>query len=373
MGAGIYLHIPFCLRKCHYCSFNSIPYDGKTAERYAGAIRAEIASGSKAFEAATLYIGGGTPTVLPQDTLISIIRAAHDKFKIKQGIEATIEANPGTVWGLDIPALADAGINRVSLGAQSFNPAELKVMGRAHGVQEVEASFARLREGGIDNVSLDLIYSLPGQDMFSWRASLERAVGLKPSHISLYDLSIDEGTTFYSEFKAGRIMLPPEEVQVDMYLHAVEFLESEGYRRYEISNFALPGKECLHNLNYWSAGEFIGFGAGAHSYADGAHWADISNINEYIDAVYGGGQPSGAREELSSAEREREYLMLGLRKADGFPLDDYAARFGRDFMAVHGRTFELLAGAGYIEFSGGNARLTLTGVLASNRVIAEFF
>ncbi|HEY3346418.1 MAG TPA: radical SAM family heme chaperone HemW [Nitrospirota bacterium] len=373
MRAGVYLHIPFCLRKCHYCSFNSIPYDEKTAERYAGAIRAEIASSRIAFEAATLYIGGGTPTVLPQDTLLSIVRAARDKFKIKQGIEATIEANPGTVGGLDIPAIVEAGINRVSLGVQSFNPAEQKLMGRAHGVQEVESSFARLREGGIDNISLDLIYSLPGQDIASWRASLGRAADLKPSHISLYDLSIDEGTVFYSEFKAGRIMPPPEEVQVDMYLQAVEFLESEGYIRYEISNFALPGRECQHNLDYWSAGDFIGFGAGAHSYAGGAHWADISNINDYIDAVYGGGQPSDTREELSSAEREREYLMLGLRKAGGFRVDEYAARFGRDFMAAHGRTFERLARTGYMEFSGGNARLTLAGILASNRVMAEFF
>ncbi len=387
MKAGIYVHIPFCLKKCHYCSFNSIPYNRKTAEGYVTALKQEIVScvhphprpsplkgeGIKELEPISLYVGGGTPTVLPWEGLSSLLDLLFEKFKIQEGTEATLEANPGTLGGIDLGGLLRLGINRVSLGAQSFDPAELKMLGRLHGPEEVAGSVRRLKEAGCRNIGIDLIYSLPGQDIASWKRSLERALELDTQHISLYGLSIEEGTALYAEFKAGRLVSPPEPVQVDMYLLAVEMLEKAGFKRYEISNFARPGFECLHNLNYWSCGEYIGLGAGAHSYIGGVRSENAASIREYIEALTKGGSPAAASEELSGGEKEREYIMLGLRKAEGIDLAEFKELFGRDLGVSAREKIMALKAAGYLEPEEARLRLTIKGVLASNSVTSLFF
>ncbi|HLB24834.1 MAG TPA: radical SAM family heme chaperone HemW [Nitrospirota bacterium] len=373
MDAGIYVHVPFCVRKCHYCSFNSVPYSKNIAEEYLHALLAEIERFEQDVRPVSLYIGGGTPTVLPQDVLLRLIRAVYAKFSIKEGTEATLEANPGTLDNMDLAELGDAGINRVSLGVQSFDPAELSMLGRLHGRGEVDKSVDRCRSAGIGNVSLDLIYSLPGQDPGKWSESLRHAVSLSPEHISLYDLSVEAGTKLHAEVKAGRLALPPETKSAEMYLHAVEFLEERGFRRYEISNFARPGYECRHNLGYWSSGEYAGFGAGAHSHIGGRRIMNVEDVRGYVGAVKSGGPAAASAEVIGGAEREREFVMLALRKADGFSLEEYETRFGTSFLGRRGGAAERLAGAGYITLEGGRVRLTLSGVLASNAVICEFF
>ncbi len=239
MKAGIYVHIPFCISRCHYCSFNSIPFDSSKARNYLKALYREIETCEHDIEPSSLYVGGGTPTVLPEDDILSLLRIIKKKFHLPPETEATLEANPGTIDKINLAKIRDAGINRVSLGVQSFNPKELRMMGRAHSREDVYSSISKLKDAGFDNLSIDLIISLPGQGLDDLTVSLDEATQLGVQHISAYDLSIDEGTLFYSETKAGKLIPPPEMLQVEMYLKAVESLEKSGFRRYEISNFAL--------------------------------------------------------------------------------------------------------------------------------------
>jgi oxygen-independent coproporphyrinogen III oxidase len=373
MGAGLYFHVPFCVRKCRYCSFNSIPFDKKTAEKYIDALLKEMEMRARGIRASSVYIGGGTPTVLPMESLRLLLQGIKKVFGPSPGTETTIEANPGALEAIDFPELISLGVNRVSLGAQSFDPYELAMLGRIHGPGEIERSVAGLRNAGINNIGLDLIYSLPGQDIHKWRESIAKAVSLSPEHLSLYDLSVEEGTEFHALQKAGSLTLPPEPAQVEMYLSAVEYLEESGYKRYEISNFSRPGFECAHNLNYWSAGDFIGFGAGAHSRYESNAAQNVRDVSEYIDKLERGDEPAEASVRLTEGELEREFIMLGLRKAEGFSFEDYQARFGLDFMVEYGPKTMKMADAGYMVIGGGKAALTLRGVLASNAVIAEFF
>lgn len=373
MKAGLYVHIPFCISRCRYCSFNSIPFDIAAAGNYLKALYREIESCEHDIKPSSLYIGGGTPTVLPEADILSLLRLIQNKFHLPPVTEATLEANPGTLDKIGLARIRDAGINRVSLGVQSFNPSELRMMGRAHSREDVYSSMTKLKNAGFDNISVDLIISLPGQSMDDLTASLDEAARLGVQHISAYDLSIDEGTLFYSEAKAGRLALPPDTLQAEMYLKAVELLEKSGFKRYEISNFALPGYECRHNLNYWDCGYYLGFGAGAWSYLPGVRQANEGDIEVYSTAAGQGKCAISSRETITAAEAEKEYVMLGLRKAEGFSVSDFRERFGHDFMeSFREKTGRLTAG-GFIEFSGGNLKLTLKGVLASNPVTAEFF
>jgi oxygen-independent coproporphyrinogen III oxidase len=373
MKAGLYFHVPLCVRKCRYCSFNSIPFNKETANRYVSALLKEMEMRRGDIKPISVYVGGGTPTVLPMESLRLLIGGVGKYFKPEVNTEFTVEANPGTLGHIDFSTLRALGVNRVSLGAQSFDPEELRALGRIHGPGEIKRAVDGLRASGIDNLSLDLIYSLPGQDLKGWQSSLDEAIGLSPEHISLYDLSIEEGTEFHSMQKAGLLTLPPETVQVDMYLAAVSRLSEAGYARYEISNFARPGRECAHNLNYWSAGDFIGFGAGAHSRAEGLAVWNILDAARYIERLKKGEDPAESSEALTPEEREREFLMLGLRKSGGFSLEEYEAGFGRAFLDKYGATAMKMADAGYMVISGDRACLTMRGVLASNRVITEFF
>lgn len=375
--AGVYIHIPFCPGKCRYCSFNSVPYEKSTATRYVAALVREIEACPYPVTPSSIYIGGGTPTVLPHNGLVSVIEAVRERFMsggaVADAPEFTVEANPGTVSGLDIRTLTALGVNRVSLGAQSFNPSELAMLGRLHGPEEVARAVEALRAAGIANISLDLMYSLPGQDMRSWRDSLGQAVGLGPEHISLYDLTIEEGTPLYSEVRAGRLAMPPEPVQVEMYLLALEMLDKAGYGRYEISNFARPGFECRHNLNYWDAGEYLGFGAGAHSYTGGRRTRNVDDIKDYTVTAMSGGTLTEESEELSPGDMEREFIMLGLRKAEGVDILEFARRFGHGFGEGRGAALARLKESGLVETGGGRLRLTVRGVLRSNAVTRELF
>jgi oxygen-independent coproporphyrinogen-3 oxidase len=373
MLAGIYVHIPFCLGKCRYCSFNSIPFDKETASGYVDALLSEISACRTEITPTSLYIGGGTPSVLPSESLFAILDQLSGKFPDITGLECTMEANPGAVSGLDMAGLRRRGINRVSLGAQSFSPSELAMLGRLHGPEDVGLAVDMLRRAGIENVGLDLMYSLPGQDLAGWSENIERAVSLGVRHVSIYDLSLEEGTPLYAEIKAGRIAMPPEPLQVGMYLRAIQMLERAGLMRYEISNFAHPGFESAHNVNYWDAGYYLGFGAGAHSHVPGIRYRNISGVGDYTTACAEGRSPVEWEETLTQRQVIAEFMMLGLRKADGVSLDLFNERFGRGLMELFGGRVEELVKSGHAELGNGRLRLTIKGVLASSSVMAVFF
>jgi oxygen-independent coproporphyrinogen-3 oxidase len=247
------------------------------------------------------------------------------------------------------------------------------MLGRAHSREDVYNSVKKLKNAGFYNISIDIITALPGQSIDDLAASLDEAIGLGVQHISAYELSIEEGSRFYSEAKAGRLALPPESLQVEMYLKTAETLENSGFKRYEISNFALPGYECGHNLNYWACGYYLGFGAGAWSYLPGVRMANKRYVEGYSTAAGQGKSAVSSREAITGVEAEKEYVMLGLRMTEGFSAAEFRKLFGHDVMESYRNKIGGLTAGGFIEFSGGNLRLTLKGVLASNPVTAEFF
>ena len=369
MRAGIYVHIPFCLGKCRYCSFNSIPYEAGLARHYLDSLKKETEGRLEGVEPTSIYIGGGTPTVLPEERLFGLL----DVLRPEEGVEWTIEANPGTLAGLDMKRLRGLGVGRVSVGAQSFDPGLLRMLGRRHGPEDVAESVGRLGEAGFKNISVDLMYSLPGQTMGSWSDSLEAALALGVGHISIYDLTLEEGTPLHALVKSGRLTPPPETMQVEMYLMAVDILEKAGFVRYEISNFALPGLECLHNMNYWSGGDCIGLGAGAHSHLSGIRSENAPGVREYTSAVLEGASPVLMAETLTKAELEREFIMLRLRRGEGLDPAEYLRRFGVGFMRRHGAPARRLAASGHLEITPRSVRLTVKGALAGSAVTREFF
>jgi len=273
---GLYIHIPFCLKKCFYCDFNSIPVAAdiekqKLTKRYMNALCMEIEKymvfpAWKNYQVKSIFFGGGTPSLVGAEEIGETLRYCRKTFKIADDAEVTIEANPGTVSPDFLKSYLKAGINRISFGCQSFNDYELKKIGRVHSAEDIYRSLDMAKEAGFENVGIDLIFGIPGQNLESFKSSLNRAIFLKPHHISLYNLTIEENTHFYQLIRNGELKLPDEDEQVWMYEYGIETISKKGYEHYEISNFAVKGKRCRHNENYWRGGEYLGFGAGAHSF-----------------------------------------------------------------------------------------------------------
>ncbi|NIQ03109.1 MAG: radical SAM family heme chaperone HemW, partial [Nitrospinaceae bacterium] len=265
---GLYLHIPYCLHKCGYCDFNSHNINEGEMASYVRALLREIAHYSKAAgnrEVHTIFFGGGTPTTLPFADLARILEACRTYYHVPPDAEITCEANPATIPQADLSLLRSAGFNRLSVGVQSFDADELRLLERVHSVDEVDLTVERARQAGFDNLSLDLMFGLPGQTAEQWQDNLEQALGLCPEHISAYNLTIEPGTTFHKQQAQGRLIMPPDDCQRELFETTIDTLTGAGYGHYEISNYAKPGRQCRHNLNYWTGGEFIGLGAGASS------------------------------------------------------------------------------------------------------------
>lgn len=360
---GIYIHVPFCKQKCVYCDFYSLPRREEDMDAYVSALRIQLlGTDFSGYEADTLYFGGGTPSYLGPRRLTALLEAAFTACPAAPETEVTFEANPDSAADANaLSALRQAGFNRVSLGMQSADDAELKALGRVHTMDRVRSSVEAVREAGFDNLSLDLIYGLPGQDLPRWRESLAAAAALGPEHLSCYGLKAEEGTPLY----ARRDTLPDDGAQSDMYLEAVEFLERAGFRQYEISNFARPGRESRHNLKYWTLGEYAGFGPGAHSDFRGVRYAWARDL----DAFLRGDQILSEAQRVTPGEREQEWLMLSLRLARGLDPADYEARFNRPFS----RFLPFLRRcqkAGYA-VQEPCWHLTPKGFLVSNQIIGE--
>ena len=367
---SLYIHVPFCAKKCIYCDFFSIPYDETRAVRYMDSAVKELEmTRDRASVLDTIYIGGGTPTTMPAGSLVMIARKIKDLFEVSDKAEVTIEANPGTIDQEKARALHDAGISRFSIGAQSFDDDQLRLLGRIHTSEETVSAIGAVRSAGVPNISIDLIYGIPGQTHDGWLHTIDEAVGLYPAHISAYELTPERGTPLYELISQGRIAKPDEENIVRMYYSAIEKLEAEGYGHYEISNFARPGFECRHNLNYWNRGEYIGIGAGAHGFIGGIRTRNACDVDKYINAIEGGRLPVEESSEISREDALKEAVFLGLRKMEGLNITEIGQAFGVDIVKA---ARELIV-EGLLRSEGESLRLTRKGVVVSNTVIAELF
>lgn len=358
--AGLYIHVPFCLTKCSYCDFLSIAFDKTVAKRYLEALKREIRlRGGRKID--TLYIGGGTPTVLSIDSIEEIFKTVSDYFEIARDAEITIEANPGTLDAQRTKALANLGINRLSIGVQSFNDKELRFLGRCHTAEE---ALKAIKSPGFENFSVDLIYGIPGQSMRSWQNTVKRALSSGPAHISAYELTAEPGTPFYEDITSGKVETPPEALVVEMFEHGLEAFEKKGLLHYEISNYARPGLECRHNLNYWKRGEYVGLGAGAHSFEEGRRARNTGYVFKYIENLSKGMLALEEVSEVSAEDEIKEIIFLGLRMTRG--LDASKMRFVVEAAGD-------LIDDGLMSIESGRLKLTRKGLLLANAVAVSLF
>jgi oxygen-independent coproporphyrinogen-3 oxidase len=369
---SLYIHIPFCVKKCLYCGFYSTPYSQEHADEFLSGLRREAALYKDAFHGRvfeSIYIGGGTPTALSFDQISSLLGIIQEHFLTSEGAEFTVEANPNTVSEQKLKLFLDHGVNRLSLGVQSFSNTVLRTLGRLHTAEDAVVAVKCAKQAGFQNIGIDLIYGIPGQTMSLWRESLERAIVLGPKHISAYSLSLDEGTWFTREVEAGRLALPDEETVAEMYELVVSALALAGYRRYEISNFSLPGFECRHNMNYWKRGEYLGLGPGAWSFISGKRYANVSDVQEYDRRLAAGSRPVEYEEAVRPEQAAAEAVMLGLRTEAGIDMRRFAQEHGRQAAQRLARNRDRLDGRGLLFSSSDSLRLTDSGILLSDDVI----
>jgi oxygen-independent coproporphyrinogen-3 oxidase len=376
---GIYVQVPFCQTKCTYCNFHTGVFSPKLYAPYVEAVVTEIDRGASSAPAEvalgpvdTIYIGGGTPSLLEPSALARIIAAIREHFATAEELEVTLEADPETITAAKSAAWSEAGINRISLGVQSFNDAELKASGRMHRAKDVATAMDTLRESGITNISADLIAGMPYQTPSTWQHSLEDLQALRPEHISIYLMEIDAESHLGAEVIAGGARysakeIPTDDAMADSYERAQEFLASAGYEHYEISNWALPGYRSRHNLKYWRRTPYFGFGAGAHSFDGARRWSNIHDPNAYVAAIQQQGQLHDQDEILTSQQSLDEELFLGLRQLDGIDTVEIERRYNTP---LRGRLAPLEA-QGLLESSNGRTKLAPTRLTVSNEVFTE--
>ncbi|WP_428847734.1 radical SAM family heme chaperone HemW [Neomoorella carbonis] len=370
------MHIPFCVRKCHYCDF--VSYPGRPPEEMAAYCRdlereMELVAGKwQPGPAATVYIGGGTPTLLPARNLEQVLDAVDRFFGRQPGAEVSVEANPGTVDDAKLRVLLAAGVNRLSLGAQAFDDDLLRAMGRIHRRRDIYRACELARRAGFKNINLDLIFGLPGQTLDGWRATLKEAIALQPEHIAAYSLQVEEGTPWGKLAAAGELPLPGEELELAMYQEARQMLAAVGYQQYEISNFARPGYQCRHNLTYWFNRPYLGLGAAAASYWQDRRWQNYSELHRYQHALSRGRLPRAEIETLTSHQQMAETMFMGLRLMAGVDLQAFRQRFGVDAREVYDRELDRLYQAGLVEEKDGHLKLTEKGLPLANEVFVQF-
>ena len=370
---GIYIHIPFCRSKCDYCDFYSLSGREDRMDDYQKALLAHIketAVVAGAYPVDTIYFGGGTPSFYGDKRLREILACIKKHYQVEPDAEITTEANPDSISFFSALKLRKAGFNRISLGMQSACPEELKAINRIHTAKQTDEAVSACKKAGFKNLSLDLIYGLPGQTQESWKQSVEHALSLIPQHLSCYGLKVEEGTPLSERVEGGEL-LPDDDMQADLYLWTAGRLERAGYPQYEISNFAKPGYESKHNLRYWLTKPYIGFGPGAHSDFGGRRYSFVRDLDGYIDGVLKGGSLIDSEELIPQRERGGEYLMLRLRTAHGAEEWEYRSGYFLDFAPIERRLEEFAAHGWAVRTDGGRWRFTPEGWLISNRLIGD--
>lgn len=373
---GIYIHIPFCRSKCAYCDFYSfVPNGVDIFERYTNSVISHMeyyknAAADRVVD--SIFIGGGTPTVLPTEYLVKILKAVKKNFKIQKNAEVSIEVNPATADKKTFTKLRRAGVNRVSIGLQSAIDAELKTLSRVHTRDEFEECYYAARSAKIKNINIDLMFGTPGETPDNLYYSIDYVTRLRPEHISLYNLKIEPNTKFGK--MADSLILPDEDAQYDMYMGAIELLSRRGYQQYEISNFSLPGKSCRHNLKYWNCGEYLGFGPSAYSYFNKNRFAFVRNAEQYMRGTENIENRVGITtglEEISGRAQMGEYVMLRMRLCDGVNFEEFRRRFGCDFGEMYGQKLKYYIDNGFVRVTRDSVYLTPPGMLVSNFILSD--
>lgn len=376
MKLGLYLHFPYCISKCPYCDFNSYQLkEDNQISSYISALYQEINVYSRKLKKSnitTIYFGGGTPTILTGIQISNILIFCKDKFTVDKNAEITIEANPGTLDGEKLKLLIESGINRLSLGAQSFNDLFLKKLGRIHNTQDITDSYYLAREIGFGNINIDIMFALPDQTTEDLQVTLKKAVSLKPDHLSLYNLTIKRGTEYYEKHKRGKLKLPNEDEEFDMYNWAIKFLEESGFEHYEISNFARPYKRSMHNLIYWQNKPYLGIGAGAYSFIKGYRYMNYESPARYVKEMMSGKLPVDNGEKLSLRKRMIETIILGLRTKDGVGYIKFKARFGVNLNDIFSEQVIKSVNLGLLQKDDYRIKLTKKGIFLANTVFREF-
>ncbi len=375
---GIYVHIPFCLSKCAYCDFNSaVEEDRGVMTNYVNAVIAHMESYRSAagdYDVDTVFFGGGTPTALPPDELLRLIRAVKRIFRVAKDAEFTVEANPATVSYATLSRMRRLGVNRLSMGLQSPHENELKALGRIHTRADFVRSFRMARDARFDNINVDLMFGIPYQTRESLAHTLRYVTRLGPEHISLYDLKIEPGTPFYANYAAIAPTLPGEDAEAEMYFDSIRTLAEAGYPQYEISNFARRGYACRHNLRYWNCDEYLGFGVSAHSYFSGHRFSIIPDVKQYIEGATVKESRimlTAENEEIGERERIGEYVMLRLRLRAGIDEYEFRSRFGLSFEELYGERCLRFVRGGFMTRRRGVTALTPTGMFVSNTILSD--
>ncbi len=419
---SIYIHIPFCVKKCQYCDFLSAPADSRAQEVYLRALKQEIreqAARYREYEVQTVFIGGGTPTAVPCENLCEVLKTVFSFYRMNPHAEISMEANPGTVTKEALLSYRKAGINRISIGLQSADDVELKLLGRIHTYRDFQQTYRWAQEAGFTNINLDIMSALPGQSVENYKKTLETVLSLNPQHISAYSLIVEEGTPFYEKYgqESEKLQatgekqpdLPSEEEEREMYALTEKLLAAAGYHRYEISNYALPGRECRHNLVYWKRGNYVGFGLGAASMVENVRFENIREMQEYLaeyagmpdaepvfaEVAQGGKQALSNEQEfslredthseneqelsirenvhpLSPQEQMEETMFLGLRLTEGVSKAEFHRQFGVSMEQIYGEVIRKNTAKGLLIDEAGYVCLTREGMDLSNYVMAQF-
>jgi oxygen-independent coproporphyrinogen-3 oxidase len=372
----LYVHIPFCVEKCHYCAFVSRPPQINELSEYPELLLRELQLHPKSSKpVASIYFGGGTPSLLQPEQLALLLEGISTHLNISSDAEITLEANPGTVDSTSLKGFHNVGINRISLGVQSTDDRFLKVLGRIHTAEQSRQAFRDIREAGFENVSIDLMHSLPGQSLDQWRSELQLAIRLSPEHISIYGLTVEKGTPFAIRYPEDSVELADEDLSADMFELADELLTEAGFEHYEIANYARPGYRSRHNSGYWKRDGYLGIGVAAHSFLRGEYGVRFNNpdtLDEYRRIVASGRLHRLGEYHLTKEDAMAEYLFLGLRLAEGVTLSSFEHEFGRSLEAVYGTVPLDLDKLGLLSQNGTTIRLTLRGMLLSNQVFGRF-
>ncbi|AOT68536.1 radical SAM family heme chaperone HemW [Geosporobacter ferrireducens] len=372
---GLYIHIPFCKQKCAYCDF--VSFEGRNTERdeYIAALVGELESWHnplKDYQVQTVFFGGGTPSLLSIPQLDFILEGIHRYFKLKASPEITIEANPGTLDKEKLTYYRQSGINRLSIGLQAWQDELLRTLGRIHTRKEFLENYYAARDAGFENISVDLMFGLPNQCFQDWKETLQQVLYLKPDHISTYSLKVEEGTPFDRLYEQGKLILPDEELERAMYHYTITVLAQHDYRHYEISNFALNGKESIHNKIYWKNEEYIGIGVGSHSSFNKVRFSNTADINKYRELIESQKNPMVEQEKISIEEEMSETMFLGLRMMAGIDLDRFQRRYQVDAREKYEKQITDFIKQGLLTMAGDKLRLTQRGIDVSNRVFASF-
>lgn len=375
MTKAAYLHIPFCEHICHYCDFNKVFLKGQPVDAYIQALDQEMKMTLRQFPTEpleTIFVGGGTPTSLNEQQLYQFCESINRNLPRSKNLEFTFEANPGDLTKEKLQIVKDAGVNRISLGVQTFNDELLKKIGRVHRAKDVFQSIENAKTVGFENISIDLIFSLPTQTIADLKETLTEAFSLDITHYSAYSLIIEPKTVFYNLLQKGKLPTPGEDIEAEMYELLMEEMEKHGFNQYEVSNFSKQGFESKHNLTYWNNDFYYGFGAGAHSYLNGWRRSNTGPLKKYIDQIKNGNLPVFQEHQVTKSEQMEEEMFLGLRKSSGVSISHFMQRFGLDPLQLYKKEIADLTKKRWLEVTQDQIYLTTSGLLLGNEVFQSF-